>query len=371
MAEAHEHSWSMDTPAVAPTACQGTPRVLFVGQEWGSGSGSAELIAQGLVEEGWNATVSLPPNRDSYAPSEPALFYRGQQRLISWRALFSDMRSYDVVHVTCGSLRQIAEEVVPALVLARFFNRKAILHFESAEIETQLERHRRWLLPALKLGGMAVTGSRHLQKVLTRAGLSVRLLTPPVSLGGLTHRVRSKLQPRILMNTPLEPDFNVPSSIRAFRLVKQKYPRAEMEIVGRGSQRQTLENLVRQSRINGVEFRGEIAAVELTSLYNECDLFLHAPLIDESPRAVVRAFAAGLPVVVSDADGLLHMVRDRSNALVAPMGDHAALADAIIELVENQELCERLSSAGKAEAEKYTWSRVRQDWINLYNSQVN
>jgi len=60
-------------------------------------------------------------------------------------------------------------------------------------------------------------------------------------------------------------------------------------------------------------------------------------------------------VVTTDADGLIHMVRDQVSALVVPLGDHVRLSDAMIELVENQELCEKLSQQGRAEAEKYLW----------------
>jgi glycosyltransferase involved in cell wall biosynthesis len=254
--------------------------------------------------------------------------------------------------------------------MARFFGKRPVLHFVSAEIEPLLERYRRWLIPVLRLADTAVVGSRYLQKVLGRIGVPVRMVTQPVALDGITHQVRRKLQPKILVSTSLEPDLNVQLAIKAFRLVKQKYPRCELVVVGDGSERVRLEQLVARHRLFGVEFKGALEEAESVQMYQQCDLFLHAPLVDESPIALVRALAAGLPVVTSDADGITHMVRDRVNALIVPMGDHVGLADAVIELVENQELCERLSAQGRAEAEKYVWARVRQDWVNLYKGMV-
>jgi glycosyltransferase involved in cell wall biosynthesis len=52
--------------------------------------------------------------------------------------------------------------------------------------------------------------------------------------------------------------------------------------------------------------------------------------------------------------------------VVATDGDHVGLADRIIELIEDPALAEKLSINGRFEAQKYTWSRVRQDWVNLY-----
>ena len=48
------------------------------------------------------------------------------------------------------------------------------------------------------------------------------------------------------------------------------------------------------------------------------------------------------------------------------INDHAAIADRVIELIEDNELTEKLSNQGKEEVKKYSWSRVRQDWVNLY-----
>jgi glycosyltransferase involved in cell wall biosynthesis len=73
-------------------------------------------------------------------------------------------------------------------------------------------------------------------------------------------------------------------------------------------------------------------------------------------------------VVATDADGVLHMVRDRQSAMVSAVGDHVGLADRIIELIEDPALTEKLSINGRFEAQKYTWSRVRQDWVNLYSN---
>ena len=60
------------------------------------------------------------------------------------------------------------------------------------------------------------------------------------------------------------------------------------------------------------------------------------------------------------------MVRDGVSALITAAGDHVAVADAIIELVENPELTGKLSRQGVGEARKYSWVRMRQDWVNLY-----
>jgi len=355
------------TAGIAPT----TPRVLFLEPNGQPSAPSLALIAACLSQEGWTTSVWQTDSNRQTPSTLGSWLPRWLGRTIgSTKLLLTRLRSHDVVHILCDSPGQIVRQALPAIILTRFFGRKPILHFVSVGIEQLLDRHRRWVAPVLRLADCAVAGSRYVQRALGRIGLEVHLLPLPVQVDQIAHRVRRKLQPRILVNARFEPDLNVAAAIKAFRLVKQKYPRAELVLVGDGSQRTYLVDMVASGNINGVEFRGFMESADLSRLYNECDLFLHCPLVDESPVALVQAFASGLPIVTTDADGLLHMVRDKVNAMVAPLGNHVGLSDAIIELVENEELCESLSRQGRTEAEKYLWSRVRQDWVNLYKGMV-
>jgi glycosyltransferase involved in cell wall biosynthesis len=366
-----ERTWTAGQELVTTGIVRSTPRVLFLEPTDQPSAPALALIAGCLSREGWTTSIwqtrrdsRSQPTLESWFPQWPG------RTLGSMKMLLARLRSHDVVHIPCDSPSQIVRQALPAIVLTRFFGRKPVLHFVSVGVEQLLDNHRRWVAPILRLADCAVAGSRYVQRVLSRIGLEVRLLPQPVDVDQITHHVRRKLQPRILVNARFEPDLNVAAAIKAFRLVKQKYPRAELVLVGDGSQRSYLVDMVASGNIGGVEFRGFMELPDLRRLYEECDLFLHCPLVDESPVALVQAFASGLPIVTTDADGLLHMVRDKVNALVAPLGDHVKLADAMIELVENEELCERLSRQGRAEAEKYLWSRVRQDWVNLYKGMV-
>jgi glycosyltransferase involved in cell wall biosynthesis len=363
---AQDQSWAADRPAQAIDQGGQRPRVLVFSPSPDSlDLSAAPLIVSRLVSEGWSAETC---GRDGVDQALSLTKPSHRAGITSFRNLVRRLSFCDVAHITGASAGQILKDALPTLVLARFLGKRTVLHFVTPEIETLLEKHRRLLSPVLKLADVRVVGSRHLQKALTRVGLSASVLVAPVSPDGVTFRVRKRLQPKILVVTALEPDANVQAAVRAFRLVKQKYPRAELVVIGEGSQRHNLENLVNRAQIAGVEFRGKVAVAGVARVMDECDLFLHAPLADESPTALVKAFAAGLPVVTSDADGLLHMVRDRVNALIVPIGDHVGLSDAMLELVENEELCIKLSEQGRIEIEKYSWSRVRQDWVNLYNT---
>jgi len=325
-------------------------------------------LAAGLGGENWSVTTPLVP---PFTPVHgTGRFGRAWSGLSFLRSLARVIPRHEAVLVLAGSEAALVRLALPVIVLSRFFGKRVVLRLTSADVELLLDRRERFVAPLLRQASAVVAGSRYLQKSLARSRVSAVTLTGPVDLSGICHRVVEQLQPRILMTSPLRLENNPLCALRAFRLVKQKYPRAELVIVGDGPMRATLERTVAAQRLYGVEFASPGHPEEIARLHAECDMYLNSSSVEETPPGLVRAFAAGLPVVVTDADGLLPMVRERVNALIAPVNDHAGLANRVIELVEHPELAAKLSRAGASEAQKYTWARVRQDWVNVLGGPI-
>ena len=61
----------------------------------------------------------------------------------------------------------------------------------------------------------------------------------------------------------------------------------------------------------------------------------------------------GKPIVATDADGLLDILQDRRDALVVPKADAAALAEAIVTLIEQPALAAELAAGARATGARY------------------
>ena len=71
----------------------------------------------------------------------------------------------------------------------------------------------------------------------------------------------------------------------------------------------------------------------------------------------LEAMASGAACVLTASGGVMEYARHDDNALVVPPGDEQALAAAILRLVEDRPLRERLAQAGLATARTFTWRR--------------
>jgi phosphatidyl-myo-inositol alpha-mannosyltransferase len=83
---------------------------------------------------------------------------------------------------------------------------------------------------------------------------------------------------------------------------------------------------------------------------------------------LVEAMAAGTPVVASDLDAFRRVLRDGEVGRLVPVGDGAALADALIETLENEVLRERYVAAGSEAVGGYDWSVVAGQIMRVYET---
>jgi glycosyltransferase involved in cell wall biosynthesis len=105
-----------------------------------------------------------------------------------------------------------------------------------------------------------------------------------------------------------------------------------------------------------VRVLGPVTDAELESLYRAADLFALPSTKEGFGLAVLEALAAGLPAVVSDLDVFQTYLADGDSALMAPVGDHAALADALVRAAITPELAARLRDGGRAVAARHGWA---------------
>jgi len=136
----------------------------------------------------------------------------------------------------------------------------------------------------------------------------------------------------------LDPIKNQRLIIEAFRLMLEEYPRAVLEFVGAGSERESLEARARELGLSDrVVFHGRVP--DPFPVVREWDLFLYATTGAEGfGAALAEAMCLGMPCVVTDigpmreVGGEEEAVRyvpadspgDFAGAAVALLDDHAA-----------------------------------------------
>ena len=113
--------------------------------------------------------------------------------------------------------------------------------------------------------------------------------------------------------------------------------------------------LVRQARELDLQDRLRLPGFvrDVAGAFAAFDLVVFPSLWEGTPLTAFEALAAGRPIVASDADGLVDVLRPERDAVVVPKGDAGALAEAIVGLLRDPARREALGSAARATGAAY------------------
>jgi glycosyltransferase-like protein len=111
---------------------------------------------------------------------------------------------------------------------------------------------------------------------------------------------------------------------------------------------------------------GAVPASEMPALYRAVDALAYPSTREGFGVAVLEAASAGVPAVVSDLPVLRETLADGRDCLMVPPGSSAPLADALVRLVRDRALRERLLAGGRETAARFTWSDAAAAHLRVY-----
>lgn len=244
------------------------------------------------------------------------------------------------------------------------FPQKSILH--------------KWLLKKNLMVATSIASTSHCmaKEVLKTLDTKHIFITP----FGIDHKLfipdrkSNRDESRIVIGTvkTLEEKYGIDILIQAFSLVREMidYPNVKLEIVGKGSQLDSLKQLVVNLNLQEhVEFKGFIEHSALPMHLNNFDIYVALSRLDSESFgvAILEASANGLPVVVSDADGLKEVVVNESTGFVVSKNNVKQAAEKLLLLIQNSKLRVSMGDAGRKHViDNYTWERSLDIMIQAY-----
>jgi len=157
--------------------------------------------------------------------------------------------------------------------------------------------------------------------------------------------------------------------LRAFADVKAQRPEARLVIVGGYNERQrrAYERWVAEHNLRDVVFAGYVRDDELPRYHRSAQVFCAPNTGNESQGIILlEAMAAGCPVVASNIGGFAGVVTHGVEGLLVRPKDSEALAEALLQLVDDPEMRRSMGERGREAAQQYSWERVSQRVLSYY-----
>jgi teichuronic acid biosynthesis glycosyltransferase TuaC len=136
--------------------------------------------------------------------------------------------------------------------------------------------------------------------------------------------------------------------LRAFALLHEQIPNSSCEIIGDGSELSGLRGLVQALKIReGVRFLGRQSRTQVAAAMRRATLFALPSKYEGLGCVYLEAMAAARPVLACHGQGIEEIIQHRSNGWLVSPDNLQELTDALLALLPNAEIRERLGDAGR------------------------
>lgn len=156
-------------------------------------------------------------------------------------------------------------------------------------------------------------------------------------------------------------------AVRAFGIVREKVPEAELWVLGDGSFRKDLEGMADDE----VRFFDSLSDGERRERIGRSWVLVNPSVREGWGLNVVEANALGVPCVAYDVAGLQDSVKDGTTGLLAESGDVKDLAEKLVQVLSNKDLREKLGENALEYSRGFSWDKTAWEFMRILEEKVS
>lgn len=165
----------------------------------------------------------------------------------------------------------------------------------------------------------------------------------------------------------LAPEKDFPTFLLAAKKIQEQAPhrdRIKFLVIGKGPERDKLEQKARQLGLSNVHFTGFVD--NMAEVYHALDLLLFCPKEEGLGTTVIEAMMAGLPVVATRTGGIPELIRHEREGWLSAIGDSEELAGYALHALENDDIREQMVKAAKDRSRLFTAETMAKKILDVY-----
>jgi len=154
--------------------------------------------------------------------------------------------------------------------------------------------------------------------------------------------------------------------LRVFSLIRKSQKTARLIILGKGILKRELENLALKLKINKfVSFVGY--KDNPYAWMSKADIFVLSSAYEGFPNVLIEAMACGVPVISTDClSGPREIITNGKNGILVPVGDERKLAEAILDLLNNEKKRKKFSLEAKKRVKDFEAKKIVTQYAKLF-----
>ncbi|MCM1021754.1 MAG: glycosyltransferase family 4 protein [Muribaculum sp.] len=154
--------------------------------------------------------------------------------------------------------------------------------------------------------------------------------------------------------------------IRSFCEVHKLHPEWVLDIYGKGSLKDELQNLIDSQHLSeSVKLRGITDSLNVE--FCKSQIYVLSSHFEGFPMVLIEALSCGLPCIAYDCPNGPSDIITSDNGILVPDQDEKALTEAIIKLIEDENLRNLMQSHAKSSVQRFEKHNIALMWEKLIN----
>lgn len=229
-------------------------------------------------------------------------------------------------------------------------------------------KRKKWVKRVLSRASIVVSPSTYLFDYCNSLGLSSIIIPNIIDLNQYPFRLRKLINPKLLWMRTFHEIYNPEMAVEVVDLLRKSTPNIHLTMAGQEKGRlQYVRNLVKEKGLTEfVKFEGFLNKETKRKVFSEHDIYLNTNRIDNSPVSVIEAAAFGLPIIATKVGGIPFLLKSEETGILVENENAEDMAQAIMRLLNDPQLVEKLSINGRRLAESCSWQNVLKMWQKVF-----
>ncbi len=215
-----------------------------------------------------------------------------------------------------------------------------------------------------------VSPSKYMLETFKRAGYTNLTYIPnSIELKNYPFLYRNHIYPKLLWLRSFSEIYNPLMALKIVEGLLKKNIKVSMRMVGpeKDGTLAVSQKIAKQKNLP-ITFTGKLDKDEWITLSKEYDIFINTTNFDNMPVSVIEVMALGLPVISTNVGGIPYLIDHKDTGLLVPPNDIQAFIEAILELLDEPKMGERLAGNARNKVEEFDWEKVKRKWNEVLES---
>lgn len=329
--------------------------------------GGMSVLAQTLKRCLEAQSVEIIPI-NTHAASKLNYNYKKTYEAIAYLLSLRKIVHADIILVISSSGAFFYAKALPALIAGKILGKPVILDFVGGAFIDKLNASNSFLVKCLKKYDCILVPTPTFEKVFSAAQIPSALFPHIVDIERFSAKNKKAANPVLLAAKNLEDHSGIKSLIRAFAEIQKKFPEARFNIAGDGPNKASLQQLVQDLNLTGVEFLGNVDYDHMPALFDKATIFIHGTKYESFGIVLVEALASSTPVVSTNVGGIPDIIKDGVNGFLVAYNDHNSMAERVIRLIEDKNVYRRFVENGLLTASLYSGQNLAPKLVDILKS---